>query len=91
MARKKLPAETDKRSPAVPADREIVNADGAAEALGVSRRLVLRLAREGKLPGKKVGREWRFVRSDLRAWISGGGGLDSLEELIKSGKLKFGK
>lgn len=58
-----------KRHRRLPHDAEILNAEGAAEALGVSPRLVLRLAREGKLPGKKVGKEWRFRRSALLRWL----------------------
>ena len=65
-----------------PSDKEILNADGAAEVLGVSTRLVLRLAREGQLRGLKVGREWRFIRSDLRASITGGAEAGTLENML---------
>jgi len=34
---------------------------------------VMRLAREGKLRGKKVGRYWRFKRSWIERWIEEGG------------------
>jgi len=30
------------------------------------------LAREGRVPGRKVGRAWRFDRESLRAWLRGG-------------------
>ena len=53
----------------VPRDPEVLNADGTALLLGVSARLVLRLAREGKLPGKKVGKEWRFRRATVLSWL----------------------
>src|SRR5262245_19290722 len=52
-----------------PIDPEVLTADGAARLLGVSARLVLRLAREGKIPGKKVGKEWRFRRATLLGWL----------------------
>lgn len=48
----------------------VLNAQGVAELLGVSTALVLRLAREGKLPGKKVGSTWRFLRSRILEWLS---------------------
>ena len=65
-----------------PTDKEILNADGAAEMLGISKRLLLRLAREGVVPGQKLGREWRFIRSDVRASISSGVEEESLQKLL---------
>lgn len=49
--------------------QEILDVEGAAKALGVSRRLVLRLLRDGELPGRKVGREWRILRSAIVQWL----------------------
>jgi excisionase family DNA binding protein len=46
-------------------DAEVLTADEAASLLRVSTKTVLVLARDGVLPGEKVGRAWRFVRSDL--------------------------
>ncbi len=43
----------------------------AAKYTRVSTRTMRQLARDGRVPGKKVGREWRFLRSALDAWISG--------------------
>ncbi len=57
---------------AVPQDKEIVNADEAALILGISKRLLLKLARQGEIPGKKLGREWRFLRSALRNSLAAG-------------------
>ena len=54
--------------------------------LGISKRLLLRLARDGVIPGQKLGREWRFIRSDVRASISSGIEAESLEKLLS----KFG-
>jgi excisionase family DNA binding protein len=50
---------------------EVLTADEAAELLRVSTKTILALAREGTLPGEKVGRAWRFVRSDLLAYVRG--------------------
>ena len=55
----------------VPEDKEILNAPEAAAVLGISERLLLRLARNGEVPGKKLGREWRFLRSALRSSLTG--------------------
>lgn len=50
---------------------EVLTADEAAELLRVSTKTILTLARDGTIPGEKVGRAWRFVRSDLLAYVRG--------------------
>lgn len=54
-------------------DAEVLTADEAAHLLRVSTKTVLILARDGVLPGKMVGRAWRFVRSDLIEHLRGDG------------------
>jgi excisionase family DNA binding protein len=50
-------------------DREILNIDGAAAFLGVSVKTFSKVLREGDVPGRKVGREWKFSRRALVDWI----------------------
>lgn len=50
---------------------EILTAEQAAQLLQVSTRTVLQLARNGDLPGHKVGRAWRFVREDVLVYVRG--------------------
>lgn len=52
--------------------KEILDAAEAAAVLRVSVKTLLRLAREGKLVGRKVGREWRFCHSDVLGFVRGG-------------------
>ncbi len=52
-------------------DVEVLTADEAAEFLRVSTKTILSLARDGSLPGEKVGRAWRFVRADLLDYVRG--------------------
>jgi excisionase family DNA binding protein len=52
-------------------NREILTAEQAAELLQVSLRTVLQLARDAELRGQKVGRAWRFCRSDVLAYVRG--------------------
>jgi excisionase family DNA binding protein len=54
-------------------DAEVLTADEAASLLRVSTKTILTLARDGVLPGEKVGRAWRFVRADLLEHLRGGG------------------
>ena len=50
-------------------DHEILNIDGAAAFLGVSVKTFSKVLREGDVPGRKVGREWKFSRQALIDWI----------------------
>lgn len=43
-----------------------------ARWLRVSAETVVRLARRGKLPGRRVGSRWRFVRGEIQAWLDEG-------------------
>ncbi len=49
--------------------REILNIDEAAAYLGVSTKTFQRVLRAGEMPGRKVGREWKFSRRALEGWI----------------------
>ncbi|MGQ0551590.1 MAG: helix-turn-helix domain-containing protein [Planctomycetota bacterium] len=51
-------------------DRDILNIDGAAAFLGVSIKTFSKVLREGDVPGRKVGREWKFARQALIEWVS---------------------
>ena len=50
-------------------DVEILTLKEAARRLRLSRVTLYRLARQGKLPGRKVGHSWRFHQADLDSWI----------------------
>ena len=52
-------------------DLEVLTAEEAADLLRVSSKTILALAREGAIPGEKVGRAWRFLRSDLLEYVHG--------------------
>jgi excisionase family DNA binding protein len=58
-------------------DEEVLTADEAALLLRVSTKTILALARQGTIPGEKVGRAWRFVRSDLIAYVRGSRQVDA--------------
>lgn len=42
----------------------------AADYLKMHVKTVCRLAKEGKIPAKKVGSEWRFLRPVLEKWLA---------------------
>jgi excisionase family DNA binding protein len=55
-------------------DVEVLTTEEAADLLRVSTKTILALARDGSLPGEKVGRAWRFLRADLLEYVSGHNG-----------------
>ena len=50
---------------------EVLTPDEAAELLRSDAATVTAMAEDGKLPGRKVGDEWRFTRSALLRWLGG--------------------
>lgn len=62
-----------------PPPPEVMTIDELAVYLQVSKSSLYKLAQDGKVPGQKVGRHWRFHKSAVDAWLSsdrsrGGGG-----------------
>lgn len=51
-------------------ENEILSANEVAALLKLHPRTVYKLATEGKLPGKMIGRSWRFRRSELMNLLS---------------------
>jgi len=49
---------------------QVMTSVEAAEYLKMHVKTVCRLAKEGKIPAKKVGSEWRFLRSVLDSWLA---------------------
>ena len=54
----------------------ILNIDELAEYLRIAKSSLYKLAQEGKVPGQKVGRHWRFRKQAIDAW------LDQKSEMI---------
>jgi excisionase family DNA binding protein len=53
-------------------DKEILTMEEAAEFFGVSIKTFIKLLKEEKVPGRKIGREWRFSRQALIEWLAMG-------------------
>jgi excisionase family DNA binding protein len=47
----------------------ILTIEELAEYLKVSKSTLYKLAQEGKVPGQKVGRHWRFRRGAVDLWL----------------------
>lgn len=55
-------------------EREILNTKQAADFLGLTPFTIRKYAKAGVIPGRKVGKDWRFVKADLLTWIRSGSG-----------------
>ncbi len=53
-------------------DKEILTMEEAADFFGVSIKTFIKLLKEEKVPGRKIGREWRFSRQALIEWLAAG-------------------
>lgn len=43
----------------------------AAELVKINPRTLVKLAASGKFPGRKIGNQWRFLRTELEAYLGG--------------------
>jgi len=50
---------------------KVLTLEEAAELLRVGRQAILSMTSEGKIPARKVGREWRFSKNALFMWLHG--------------------
>ena len=48
----------------------VMTSTEAADYLKMHVKTVCRLAKEGKIPAKKVGSEWRFLKAVLDRWLT---------------------
>ncbi len=60
-------------------DPEILTPQEAADFLRVPLLTVQRQAKAGRLPGRRVGKEWRFSRTVLHEWMATGPDRHDLE------------
>ncbi|GJM21047.1 MAG: hypothetical protein DHS20C15_09620 [Planctomycetota bacterium] len=74
-----MPNSSRKTTPTPMPNQEILNIDGAAAFLGVSVKTFSKVLREGDVPGRKVGREWKFSRQALIDWVSSSRSRDFLD------------
>ena len=51
---------------------EVMSISELAGYLKVSRSTLYKLVQEGRLPGQKVGRHWRFRRETIDRWLDAG-------------------
>ncbi len=47
----------------------VLTVDELAKYLKISKSTLYKLAQEGRVPGQKVGRHWRFRRATIDRWL----------------------
>ena len=52
--------------------KEVLTAEEAAKFLGFNPVTIRLKARSGEIPGRKIGKEWRFSRRVLLEWLEEG-------------------
>jgi excisionase family DNA binding protein len=68
------PRRGRKPTPRVDVDESVVmTLQEVADYLNCSYSTALRLARQGIIPGFKLGSDWRFLKSEIDQWIAKGG------------------
>ena len=50
-------------------EKQILTIDEAAAYLQIGKRSIYKLAKSGKIPGKRVLNKWRFEKDSLRQWV----------------------
>ncbi len=51
---------------------EVMTIDDLARYLQLSKSSLYKLAQDGRVPGQKVGRHWRFHREAIDSWLKRG-------------------
>jgi excisionase family DNA binding protein len=65
--------------------KEILNVEEACQLLGISSKTFSKILKEGDIPGRKIGREWKFSRQALIDWVGNARARDFLYKKKKKG------
>ncbi len=81
MEKREMKRESPTRNPQSSIQtREILTPREAAEYLSIHVRTIYRLAKNGDIPGRKIGGSWRFKKDALDQWLSGRDSLNQREK-----------
>jgi excisionase family DNA binding protein len=50
--------------------RSVLNIEELSEYLDIPKSTLYKLAREGRVPSQKIGRQWRFHKGTIDKWLS---------------------
>ncbi|MEW6041638.1 MAG: helix-turn-helix domain-containing protein, partial [Elusimicrobiota bacterium] len=60
---------------------EIMTVEQLAKYLNVGVTTIYKLANDGKIPGTKVGNQWRFRKEKIDEWLDKGAGGINIDEI----------
>lgn len=66
---------------------DVLNLEETARYLRVSNQTVYNMIRDGRIKAYKVGREWRFLRADILAYMNASSNQDFLAMAAKGGSI----
>ena len=66
---------------------DVLNLEETARYLRVSNQTVYNMIRDGRIKAYKVGREWRFLRADIMAYMNASSNQDFLAMAAKGGSI----
>lgn len=66
---------------------DILNLEETAEYLRVSNQTIYNMIRDGRIKAYKVGREWRFLRADIMAYLDSSSSASLLSMAAKGGNI----
>jgi excisionase family DNA binding protein len=77
----------------LPTDEVFLTTEEVLEYLQVNLRTVYRLIKAGKIPAVRVGRQWRFRKRDIDAWLDSqrtqsGGGAAAAAPAVRQGRAR---
>lgn len=58
----------------------VMTLNEVAEYLRIPRSTAYKLVQEGRIPGQKVGRQWRFRRDTIDRWLDEGGRTETVSK-----------
>jgi len=65
-------------------ENQMLTTKQLAEYLQMSQITICRLAREKKIPGIKIGKEWRFPKEMIDRFIASGGNFEEVFEALEA-------
>ena len=66
---------------------DILNLEETAEYLRVSNQTVYNMIRDGRIKAYKIGREWKFLRADIMAYLESASNESLMSMAAKGGKV----
>jgi excisionase family DNA binding protein len=65
---------------------EVLTLDEAARYLRTTRKTLAKLLREGRIPGRRVGRSYRFLRVELAGYLAGREEAETAGEQVRQAR-----